>query len=515
MTLYESFEACAKNNLQKTAMVFYGSRIKFGELLEYVNRAASGLKDHIKKDDIVTLCVPNSPSAAIALYAINKLGAIANLVHPFIKKDSLVECMNKVGSKLLITYDQFDGKNDMGCEILISDSGYFMNGISKAYYKTAYRRRIGKYDKRKKFENLLEFPELETTEHPTKASVFLPSGGSTGEPKVIMHSDESFNRLCGYTDFFLSEPIQNYKAMYSVLPIFHGFGLCMNMHICMINAVTNVMTLKFNAKSMAKAIKKEEVNILTGVPAMYNKLLACKQFQNADLSSIKDCFVGGDYAPEELVDNFNAALKRGGSKGKLYVGYGLAETIAVCAVTTSKHDRRGSAGYPLPDTELCVTDGEKKLAPGEVGELCVRSPIMMLGYYDSDESPIRKLEGEDWLFTGDVCYIDADGYLYFKQRKKNMIKVSGVPIFPSEIEGVVSKIDGVVLAAAIGVPDAKKGEVVKLFVQKADNVDEKTLLKRIETECNEKLIVYAIPKQIEFCKIPLNLIGKVDRKQLK
>lgn len=515
MTLYECFASCAQKNPQKTAMVFYGGRIKFHELLELVNRAASGLKNFVKKDDVVTLCVPNSPSAAIALYAVNKLGAICNLVHPFIKKDSLVGCMKKVNSKLLITYDQFEEKNDMGCEILISDSSYFMSGPSKLYYKLAFKKKIGKYDKSKRFENLLSFSELNETDRPTSAAVFLPSGGTTGEPKIIMQSDEAFNGLSTHVEYFLSEPVSHYTAMYSVLPIFHGFGLCLNLHICMANAVTNVMTLKFNAKSMAKSIKKERVNILTGVPAMYNKLLACDKFLKTDLSSIKDCFVGGDYASEDLVDSFNDVLKRNGSRGKLYVGYGLAETIAVCALNMAKHDRKGSVGYPLPDTELCISDGHKKLAAGEVGELCVRSPHVMLGYYDSDTSPIKKLEGEEWLFTGDICYLDADGYLYFKQRQKNMIKVNGVPVFPSEIESVISKIEGIKNVAAIGMPDSQKGEVVKLFVEKDDGADEKELLNKIRAACKEKLIVYAIPKQIVFMPLPLNIIGKVDRKLLQ
>ena len=139
----------------------------------------------------------------------------------------------------------------------------------------------------------------------------------------------------------------------------------------------------------------------------------------------------------------------------------------------------------------------------------------MLGYYGTDEKPIKKLEGEDWLFTGDICYLDSDGYLFFKQRAKNMIKVSGVPVFPSEIEGVVTKVAGVKNAAAIGIPDEAKGEVVKLFVEKEEGVDDNELTERITEQCKEKLIVYAQPRQIVIGPLPLNPIGKVDRKQLK
>lgn len=513
MTLYESFELCAKANSSKTAIIFYGKRITFGKLLSYVNKAAFALQRYAKKDDVVTICMPNSPSAAIAFYAVNKLGAIANLVHPLIKKDSLVSCINKVNSKLLITYDQSECKNEIEGNVLISSSCAFMPPIARAYYLSAFKKKIGKIDKSKVFENLLCAPELDGSWTPSKAAVYMPSGGTTGEPKIIMHEDRVFNELCDHIDFFLSEPTQNYKAMYSVLPIFHGFGLCMNLHMCMTKGITSVMTLKFNAKSMAKAIKKHKVNVFTGVPAMFNKLLSCKQFVNSDLSSVKDCFVGGDSAPDELVDRFNRTLEVGGSKAKLYVGYGLTETVTVCAVTTASHYKKGSAGYPLPNTELCVTDGEKILNAGEVGELCIRSPLLMLGYYGTDEKPVRQLCGKDWLFTGDICYLDSDGYMYFKQRAKNMIKVNGVPVFPSEIENVVAKISGVKNAAAIGVADADKGEVVKLFVEKGDASEEElTLL--IKNECKAKLTPYAQPVYIEYCILPLNAIGKVDRKSL-
>lgn len=515
MTLYESFYKCAKENPQKTAIVFYGKKIKFRSLLQYVNKAANGLSRFVKKDDVVTLCVPNSPSAAIAFYAVNKLGAVANLVHPLIKKDALRTCMQKVKSKVLITYDSYEGKNDFDCVTFVSASDFFMPFFAALYYKRAFGKKIGAFDKSKKFESLLSYPALEATESPSYASVFLPSGGTTGEPKVIMHGGDAFNGLCDYADFFLSEPLKNYEAMYSVLPIFHGFGLCMNMHMCMTKGITNVMTLKFNPKSMAKDIKKYKIGILTGVPAMFNKLLACKEFLRADLSSVKDCFVGGDSASNELVDRFNRQLKAGGSTAKLHVGYGLTETVTVCAVTTAKYDKNGSAGYPLPCTEMAITDGEKILPKGEIGELVLRTPLLMLGYYGTDQKPIRVIGDKEWLFTGDMCYIDDDGYLFFKQRIKNMLKVSGVPVFPSEIENVVTKIKGVKNAAAIGVPDEQKGEAVKLFVEKSDEISESELKETILSECKAKLITYAVPKQIEFCVLPLNAIGKVDRKLLK
>lgn len=514
MTLYESFKQCALSHNRQDAIVFYGRRITFGRLLSLVDRTAYGLKnDGVKKNDVVTLCVPNSPSAAIAFYAINKLGAIANLVHPFAKWESVKHSMKKTGSKLLVTFDMYMDEVDCDCKKYVSDSGYFMPAIKRTYFHIANRKKR-RFDKNDAFEKLFDNPQLSETEKNDGATVFLPSGGSTGEPKIIMHGDAAFNGLCDNIDFFLSEEQSSYKAMYSVLPIFHGFGLCMNLHMCMTKGITSIMTLKFNPKEMAKAIAQYKVNILTGVPAMYNKLLVSEEFLKTDLSSLKDCFVGGDKASAELISKFNEVLARGGSNAKLHVGYGLTETVTVCAVTTAERDKIGSVGYPLPGAKFCISDGENKLPCGEIGELCIQSPLLMLGYYGTDQTPIREFCGEKWLFTGDLCYLDEDGYLYFKQRIKNMIKVNGVPVFPSEIEEVVSAIEGVKHAAAIGVPDKNKGESVKLFVEPRQNVDESVLRAKIEKICKEKLIVYALPKEIVFGTLPLTNVGKVDRKQL-
>ena len=517
-SLYDKLKEAALKYPSNTAIVFFNKHINFPDYISLIDRTASGLRKlGIGKGDTVTLCAPNTPSATIAFYAANRLGAIINLVHPFSPPCQIISSIKKTSSKLLIAYDLYLAKHidtDYGIPVLQSKTDHFMPCLIKALFRLKNKKLL-KYDGTS-FESL--FSENPINELPANfdeldKAVFLPSGGTTSEPKIVMHTNKVFNDLCSHAQFFLSEPISDYKAMYSVLPIFHGFGLCMNTHMSAINGVANIMTPKFNAKAMTKAIKKEGVNILTGVPMMYQKLLGCKRFISADLSGIKDCFVGGDTASHKLIEEFNAVLKKGGSKAKLHQGYGLTEAISVCTVEKAGHSKTGSVGVGVPDSKIGIFDNGQFLENGSIGEIIINSPYLMLGYLGEEESPIKEIDGDRWLFTGDLGYM-KDGLLFFKQRIKSMIKVSGVPVFPCEIEEAAMKIAGVSAAAAIGIKDNELGEAVKLFVEYR-GADKDEAIEKIKEACKSRLIKYAMPKEIEIREsLPKTAIGKVDKKKV-
>ena len=533
-TLYQKMRDTALIKGGNTAVVFFGKRIKFSENLELIDRAAAGLKRlGVGKGSVVTLCVPNTPSAQIAFYAINRLGAIVNLVHPYSPPEQTAASVKKTGSKLLIAYDLYLGRHlgynfGEGVKVLATKTDYFIPLRIKVFFRILNRKHLK--HKGGSFEDLYNSERL--TEEPVtykegEPAVFLPSGGTLGTPKTIMHTGDVFNKLCEDAQFFLNDDLKNYEAMYTVLPIFHGFGLCMNMHMCALVGVKNVMCAKFNPKAMAKAIKKERINVLTGVPVMYSKLLANKKFMKTDLSTVKDCFVGGDSAPVKLIEEFNAALKAGGSGARLYQGYGLTEAISVCTVGTHNFDRPDSVGVPVPGAKAKIIKDGAELSDGEVGEICLSTPYMMLGYYEdahgfsgdnqNPENPIKVIDGERWLFTGDLGYM-KDGFVYFKQRQKNVLKVNGVLVFPSEIESVVGELEGISACAAIGITCEESGEAVKLFVEFKD-ADDLALCAELETKikvvCKQKLLRYAMPVAIEFRKtLPRTAIGKVERKEL-
>lgn len=519
-SMYEAVLLNISESTVETAISYYGKKYSFSKVIGYIDRLADNLaaEFQIRKRDTVTLCMPNSPAALMMFYAANKLGAIANLVHPFIPPEALKENLKKTNSKLLLIYDLYKcGNFDFGIPTLVSDSSYFMGAAAKLYYKCTNKRTafgyipLEKYLKNRKnaHTSAEEFDENE-------AAVYLASGGTTGEPKIIVHNNKVFNQLCAKAEEFLSEPIENYRALYNVLPIFHGFGLCINMHMCMMMRRTNIMCIKFQPAMSAKQIVKEKANILTGVPTMFLKLLGEKAFTEADLSNIKDVYAGGDSVPQPLIDDFNAALKKGGSSARMYVGYGLTETVTVCMVNTCAHNRENSIGYPLSNTYVKIMKDGKEVPCGEVGEIYLLCDQFMLGYLHEEYSPFEMIDGEKWLKTGDYGYVDQDGFLYFKQRIKNMIKVSGVPVYPSEIEEAAIQAKGVAKVCAVGVADKVKGQVVRLFVECAEGTDEASCREEIMDICRRKLIAYAVPKEIVFeKKLPVSLIGKIDRKKLE
>lgn len=519
LSMYQAARLNLSGSTIRTAISFYGNRISFDQVFVLIDALAESFsaRFHIEKGDTITLCMPNSPSALLAFYAANKLGAAVNLVHPYIPPEKLSESAKKTDSKLIVVYDAYphagEEKPVFGVPVLESDCGWFMGAAARAYYRMT-NKKLGWGEKLEKLLKKKRGPSLPSVDFaPAEPAVYLASGGTTGEPKIIVHNNYTFNLLCSKAQEFLSEPLENYVSLYNVLPIFHGFGLCINMHMCMIMRRTNIMCIKFDAKRCARQIQKERANILTGVPTMYLKLMGEKTFTGGDLSSIKDVFVGGDSAPRALIEKFDEVLKRGNSNAHMYEGYGLTETVTVCLVNTREHNRPGSIGYPLSDTRVCIVKDGKKLPAGEVGEIYIRTPLFMQGYLGNGEQPFERLEGETWLKTGDYGYLDEDGFLYFKQRIKNMIKVSGVPVYPSEIESVALLCPKVKKACAVGVSDTVKGQVVKLYVESADG---ESLKEELLSLCRAKLIAYAVPKFIEVRdRLPVNLIGKIDRKSLE
>ena len=520
LSMYEAAKANIADRPVRVAVSYYGKKYTFGKIFRLIDVLAENLaaRFSLGKGDAVTLCMPNCPQALLAFYAANKLGAIVNLVHPYIPPEKLAESVKRTTSKILFVYDLYKGDASFfGLPVLTAKCDAFMGAAAKLYYRATNRRTMkGGEPFEKYLKNRKAPPRAAARFSENEPAVYLASGGTTGEPKIIAHNNFVFNNLCAKAQEFLSEPLENYTSLYNVLPIFHGFGLCINMHMCMLMRATNIMCIKFDAKRSAKQIVREKANILTGVPTMFLKLLGEKSFTGADLSHLKDVYAGGDSVPDSLVKDFNAALEKGGSRAKMYVGYGLTETVTVCFVNTARHNCPSSIGYPLSNTSVKIMKDGNELPCGEVGEIYIDTDQFMLGYLAEDYSPFVEIDGKKWLKTGDYGWVNEEGFLFFKQRIKNMIKVSGVPVYPSEIEEAVLSVAGVKKACAVGTNDPVRGQVVKLFVEPDEGEKRQTLEAQIRRVCREKLIAYAVPREIVFKdRLPVNLIGKIDRKKLE
>jgi long-chain acyl-CoA synthetase len=318
-------------------------------------------------------------------------------------------------------------------------------------------------------------------------------------------------------------PILPEEKMLSILPVFHGFGLAVGIHAILINSGTCILVPKFKASSLAALVKKYKPQFMAGVPTLFDALSSDKNFNKLKLDCFKGIFCGGDSLSPEIKSRFEATLKKGRSNVSLREGYGLTESVTACAITPRGESRERTFGLPCPDNWLKVVkpNTEEECAPLEEGEICVSGPTVMLGYYKDPEASSETLkkhkDGRTWIHTGDIGSMDADGFFYFKQRSKRIIKTSGIAVYPSHIEDVLNKHPAVRLSCVIGVPHDSQGEVPKAFIKLNDGLEGTDALKEeIIGFCKNQLISYSRPRKIEFIDdMPMTLVGKVSFRELE
>lgn len=545
-TMYEMLARTAETFPKVKAVSFEGTHISYRSIFAQVNHMASAMeKAGIKRGDVVTICLPNIPHATVAFYAVNKLGAIANMVHPKTPPAELREFITSTRSEYLIILDAFLAKH-VGMlgeiainRVIVASIGDYLSPVKALGFYLSKGRRIPAIPSDRRYitwKNLgklaRERGEHEAAEHyvrpiePGAPTVYLHSGGTTGSPKTIVLSSKNMNVLAvqGPQIVNIPDPFESGiapgKSMVTILPLFHGFGLCMGMHTMICNAITSILVPMFEPDSLAKVILKEKPSFLAAVPTLYEGILKSTKLKNADLSFITCCFCGGDSLSPDLKERFEAFLHERGSAISLREGYGLTETVTVCSVNPEYKCRKESIGLPLSDILMKIVESgtEKELPAGTQGEICVSGPTTMLGYLGDPEGTRQAIrrhsDGRNWVHTGDFGYMDPDGFFYFTQRLKRIIKVSGIPVFPSQIEAVIASVPEVSLACAIAVPDPYRIHVVKAIAVTAGIEDEEELLRireKIIDVCRERLIPYARPVEIEFrSALPMTLVGKID-----
>ncbi len=522
LTIYQAYKNASLKVKNETAIYYFKSRLSFENLLEKIDEMASILQNQflIKKGDSIIVSLPNIPQTIILFYAINKIGAVVNMVHPNSPCEVMQKYYDDANCKLaflfdlkvykeLIAYQKFNG------HIVICSAYSFLNFSRKPSYLIKYNWPYKMLRKTKKFlfyEDLRPLLEeaREIVLSKEETSVLLHSASTTGEAKTIALSSRSFNFTASRTPEFMCMKPEQFigKSLVSVLPSFHGFGLCMTMHAPLTNCFGVVLIPKFSASEVAKAMNRcKNAICICGVPNVFKALLNEPKFiNNKYLKTLGSCFSGGDSLNSMIKENFDSLMIKKESKCRLFEGYGLTEVLSVCSVNTHRHHKYGSIGYPITGVEFRILDENNKvLGPNEIGEISIKSENNMLGYF-KDEEASKDIYADGFLKTGDLGYIDEDGFLFFKARKKRVIKVSGVAVFPQEIEAVISRLSGITAVCVIQIPDEKLTNATKaVVVAKNKNKD------RIISECQKRLISWAIPKEIEFVNsLPYTRFHKVN-----
>lgn len=508
---------------------FFGASIGIGEFIDNVNSLTGFLQSvGIGKGDNVILCLGNLPDAIVSFYAINNTGAIANIVHPLIPSQSLKEISEKMNSKAFILFDEFYNKYEWLKQsekpvILCSVSDYLPKLYKLPYniYSKKFKKKL-KYDDRvvRFKDTLIGFKPLKVDIKGEDIAIYMHSGGTTGKSKTVMLNNDSFNHLADNAIDLIGGGVDDKDGMLMVLPIFHNFGLGICMHTVISGGGQAVMMPKFNPKGACRLVKKRNVTYIAGVPNMYAKMVSSGKFKGEYLKKLKNCYCGGDKLSDAIKTRFEEAMAKSGNPIKLCAGYGLTEG-GICCVNTMDIHKEGTLGKPIKNNKFAIIDENNNfLSYNQKGMIVIATNSMMSGYYDDEELTKETIfvdkKGEKWLKTGDIGYIDEDGYVYFIDRLKRMVKISGMNVFPQEIEDYVNKYDGVYKSCVISVNKDGRTEL-KLYLMTKDGVvaDEK-YIKGLKDYIAKHLLKYSVPRLVEVVdSLPLTQIGKVDFKKLQ
>lgn len=529
-TLFEAVKETSKKYPERNALLFMGKYISYKHLVEHINHVANGFNDMgIKKGDVVTLAMPNVFEAIFALYSLNKLGVTLHLVHPLTPAIQMARFMQQTGSKHILVLEAFyDHYKPLLKEkdlkmILVNPVNQF-GFIKKIGYKILNKKKLKNIeinDRVISFSNITSENEVGNVKIDGHETAFLlHSGGTSGEPKTIELSNYAINYLADKIPHIMGKKAFENTHMLAVLPMFHGFGLCMGIHGMMMCGGVNTLMPKFDSEEAVKLIKNDQINIIIGVPSLFESLLRHKEFRCKELKNVEQAFVGGDYVALDLKNRWDEAMKYYYSKARLLEGYGLTEVVTVSCVNTLKDHNQSSVGKPLPGIKMAILNQKTKEIIGAdvAGEIIINGPTMMNGYLNDEiatQQTIIDINGENWVRTGDLGFIDAEGYVHFKQRLKRIIKVSGIPVLPSEIENYMMSLPEIKEVAAIGVSDPYKGNKVKLFI--AWNKGQVPLSHaKIKELIKNNISRYAEPYEIvEMPELPKTVIGKINVLELE
>jgi len=536
ISLYKQIKNTATKYPNNFAYRYLGKNVTYKKFIEQIDKAALSFKEmNVKKGDVVTFCMPNIPEVIIGFYALNKIGAIANMVHPLSAEEEIKEALITTKSKYLVIVDIFYDKvkesvkgTNVKNVIFVSPSNSM-----KLPLKIGYKLiNIGKYKKFprndfymswSKFINKSRFSKIEIKEKYGKdtPAVILHSGGTSGKPKNVVLQNRAFLMAVEQEKIFLKY-LNVGDSVLAIMPNFHGFGLSVCMHSTMSIGFTSILVPQFDARKFDILFKQNKPSVVLGVPTLFEALTQNNNIKNFDLSFLKMAICGGDMLPKKLEDKVNAYFEEHGSKAKITQGYGMTEALAAVCLGIADINKSGSIGIPLPGNNIkIINPSTRKTNPyNVVGEICINTKALMMGYLNNETETNEALQihddGHVWLHSGDLGYMDEDGFIFCKGRIKRMIITSGYNVYPSHIEEVIQSHPAVLQCTVVGVPHPYKQEVPKAFIVLKEGYLPLFVRNEIKEHCKKNLAKYMVPKEFVFRKkLPKTKLGKVDFKKLQ
>ncbi len=545
ISVYDMVRLTAGEYREYVSYNYFGKKATYGQFVSQIDRCAHSFKVlGVKKGERVSICMPNTPEAVIAFYALNKIGAVANMIHPLSGKSEIKHFINVSESRVIVTIDIAFDKisalvSEVGLEkcIVVSAADSMPMLMKVGYYLTKGRKlRLSKddlYISWKDFVKIKGCNESECADSSDDLSgqrkmvgeevaVILYSGGTTGYPKGIELTNNNFNALA-IQSIEACQCLEPKDKVLAIMPVFHGFGLGICVHTVQCFGGTSILLPQFSAKTFHKLLKKYKPNIIAGVPTLYEAMLRNGKLNGYDLSFLKCVISGGDSLSVGLKRKVDKFLKEHGADIQIREGYGLTECVTGSCLTPVKRYKEGSIGVPYPDTyyKIVRPDTEEEVPLGEDGEIIISGPTVMKGYLGEEEENRKTLrkhkDGRIWLYTKDMGSMDDEGFVYFKQRLKRIIISSGYCIYPQYIEDIIDSHPKVLMSCVIGIKDSYRGQIPKAYIVPKEGFKaDETLLADIKAYCEDNLTRYAWPQRYEFRKeLPKTLVGKIAYTKLE
>lgn len=517
-TKYPSHKAIHFMGKELSYQELYESALKFGNYLQTLG---------IKKGDRVAIMLPNCPQGVIAYYGILYAGGVVVQTNPLYTEREAQYQLKDSGAKAIITLDilyprisKIMNETDLD-NLIITGIKDYLPFPKNLVYPFIQKKQYGfsvKVEHRGAnhlFTEVMKVAKSEKiqleTDFENDLAMLQYTGGTTGFPKGVMLTHKNLVSNVTMCKHWLYECKEGQERVLGILPFFHVYGMTTVLVLSVMQANTMILLPKFDVETALKTIDKQKPTLFPGAPTIYIGILNSPNLEKYDLSSINACISGSAALPVEIQEKFERI-----TGGRLVEGYGLTETSPVTHANLIYTDKRvkGSIGIPWPDTDSAVfqMDSTEPLAVGEIGEIAVRGPQIMQGYWNRPEETDMTMR-DGWLLTGDLGYMDEDGYFYVVDRKKDMIIAGGFNIYPREIEEVLYEHEDIQECVVAGIPDAYRGETVKAYIvlKEGHHVTEEQL----NEYCRTKLASFKVPRFYEFrAELPKTAVGKILRRTL-
>lgn len=537
-TMYDVVKESSRKYPNNIAYEYFGRSFKYKKLIKQIDKCAKAFNYYgVKKGEIVTICSPNIPEALICVYALNKLGAIAHMVHPLSAQEEIKDAVNDTKSRILLVIDLDYEKlnnviNSTRLEhVVVLCAADSMNVFMHLGYNLTKKSQYKRYPHRKPYISWKKFMRKSHNNKRMKLpfldrntpAVILHSGGTSGKPKYVVIPNRSFNTSAIQTGHIALKKLRPGDSTLAIMPNFHGFGLSVCMHTPLTFGCKTILIPQFDAKKFDILMNKTKPSIVLGVPTLFEALINSNNVKDLDLSYLKYIVSGGDSLNKALEERINKYLHEHNANINIVQGYGLSEGLAAVALCFDEAYKPGSIGIPLARNSIKIIDpATRDVVPyGTIGEICVNGPSVMLGYLNNENETNEALQMHDdgrvWLHTGDMGHMDEDGFLFYDQRMKRMIVTSGYNVFPSHIEEVIERHPDVLQCTVVAMKHPYKMEVPKAFIVLKDGKSASIFKKmNIKEYCKKNLVHYMCPYKYVFRKaLPKTKLGKIDFKTLQ